>query len=393
MVVVGNEIRRRHYEGADGEGRERLDRQVDWTLARFVRRPFEEAFRDVPLVGPIPTMDGLLRVGAGPTAYLLKDDRIVAEEREVGTGKAKNQIRVEFDTADVGGGYGILAERYAYTSPTGRIKTSRRLELRRAEGALPAPERSMLSTDLPGGDRLELTVTFGKPAVNREDPVTIDAAARELLAAAWKRRYVLPDSLRLEAEFARKLDRNLARTGWMKTVRGMLQVWGMEQISIELDERLFRNRRWKDDVTRTCTEHATWFFGMLRAVPFEKAFEDCGFVLEEGGVVRVYGSEEFVAFRIEEERIAAYLENGAEADSWWELAHKTVDREKRFLITRMNREVEDEKYALRFQYARKKGLHVPKSYEVFVQPSDPTRAPVHGVVEYELKRAKVSLPR
>ena len=55
--------------------------------------------------------------------------------------------------------------------------------------------------------------------------------------------------------------------------------------------------------------------------------------------------------------------------------------------------VEDEKYALRFQYARKKGLHVPKSYEVFVQPSDPTRAPVHGVVEYELKRAKVSLPR
>ncbi|NJN14446.1 MAG: hypothetical protein HC813_02085 [Planctomycetes bacterium] len=85
ILVVGNELVRGHYPGADESRRKQLHEHLTWVASRFVRRPFEEHFKDAKISPAEPLSDGSVRIKTGTIAYLLKSDRLIGAEVDVGT--------------------------------------------------------------------------------------------------------------------------------------------------------------------------------------------------------------------------------------------------------------------------------------------------------------------
>jgi len=376
VVVVGAEIKQRHYPAAEETVRAQLDEHLDWIVARFARRPFEEEFKDLKLAGPEASTGSIVKVTAGSRVFLLDHDRLVGEERNVGTEARPFLARVDFTDGALGNGYAILGETCSYTRNTERHAWKRTLAPRK-DAEFPQPESYRYQREERGND-LELEIAITGVTRDLEDPIGLDPAARALLAAAWGKRFVLPGDLQFESEFQRKIDRTLDKAGWSSLVKGTVTVNG-PQVTVALDERLFRNPRWKDQVTKSCQEHFDWYFGMLRDVAFDEEFAGCGFRRDESNpqVVQVFGYAKALAFVLDDEgRLAGHRENSTDPDAWW--TYKLKGKGEGAPIERMSRTVAGDTHTLRFTYGRTKRVTIPKTFQCLVTPE-------YGIASYKLK--------
>ena len=386
IVVVGDAIVRRHYPDAtDVATREFIDEHVDRVLGRFVRKPFEEQFKDAKFSGPEKSAFEQMKITVGDGAYYVKDDRIVAGERTFPFGERTILVRVEYKHADLGGGYAIVGETLSYTSPSDATKVTREWALTtRMESERPAPAQYTFD-EKSAREKEHVVFDFHTIRFDLPDPVTLDPKARDLLKAAWARRFVLPEEIRIQGQFQRTIDKDLDRAGWRSDVQGDFQVWGMGSIQVSLDEG--------GDTTREqCERDVRWIFGLLRDTPFEKEFEGCGFELEPQGddtVVRVYGYPRALAYRIADGVIVGHYERVLSEPGWWTYKTKSAG-EGRVQIDQMKREVEGRKIQLDFDYLKVRGHQIPKKVGVFSATSSPRGGTAVGVAEYAFKKPKVS---
>lgn len=390
VVVAGGQIVRRHFPGLSDTRRKAIEPHLAWVLARFVRKPFEEEFEDMTFGGPEPTEDGFVRISVAPRDnpaakhyVLLKDDRIVG--REWTSGK-----RTLYAVESLQDGYAILGDDATWTDKDGGPwSLTHRLEL--AKSRQPPLPRSYTYSLTSPRSTTDVRIDFSAPKVNVEHPVVGDPAARDAAREAWAQRYVLPSDIRIEAEFHRRIDKDLAQLYWWDTVKGRLQVWGMDTVNVELDQRLFQNRNWAPRIRTLCEGHFRWFFGWLHGRPFEKVFHGCGFELIESGdesvAMLVYGHPEYLGFLIRDGRIVGYLDRFEDQEIWWRF------KLRKSRIESMATEIGKDSYKLRFKYLRRKGIDVPKSFEVLGGPRAGSRREGRGIAEYSLKKLKVTLPR
>lgn len=388
LVLVGGEVVRRHYRATAESRQKELDGRLDWVVARFVRRPFDEVFKEANLAPPEACGDGSKRIAAGRTDYYVKEDRIVAIAVPA-RGSAGGRDRVDYMTGKMRDGYGILGERYATGEGKDRFSTAARLELR-ADSDIPAPERAEWTLEYAGGKTVT-QIRFGPCRFNLDEPVLLDPGARDVLKAAWEHRYVLPAAIRLEGEFVRKADPVLGRFG-MERVSGLFQVRGLDRIDVMLDDKLFRDpsRGWVQEIQKAVQQDFQWVFRWLDPRPFDEEFKGCGFRKGDNGIVHVLGYPRALAFRVENESIAAHLENAPTDDAWWE--HKGRPGKDGFLLERLTRKVEGKLYEQRIRYQKSKGLNVPSGFDLFLARTDQP-VPAFGLNEYELKKLRVEIPK
>jgi hypothetical protein len=390
LVVVGDAIVRRHYpEATDLDTRRFIDGHVDWVLGRFIRRPFEEAFKDAKFEGPEKSAYDQMKVTVGGRAFYVKDDRIVAAESGVAIGERTILVRADYRHADLGGGYAIVGESDSSTSPFDSTKVTRERTLTtRMTAERPAPATYTFEEKSARGKEL---VVFDFHAIRFDlpDPVTLDPKARDVLKEAWARRFVMPEEIRIQGQFQRSIDKDLDRAGWRSDVQGDFQVWGMGSIQVSLDEGEDRTRE-------QCEKDVRWIFGQFRDTPFDKEFEGCGFELEPQGddsVVRIYGYPGALAFRISNGVITGHYDKILSEAGWWTYKTRAAG-EGRFQIENMKRveEVEGRKIQLDFDYQRVRGHQIPKKVGVFCAASSQRGGTAVGVAEYAFRKAKVSFP-
>ncbi|MHC4135200.1 MAG: hypothetical protein ACYTDU_06515 [Planctomycetota bacterium] len=389
VVVVGNEIVRRHYPGVSDSRRQQIEPHLAWVLERFVRKPFEKEFEEMTFGGPEPTEGGLLRISVAPESdpeakryFLLKNDRIVGTETRSGR-------RVLYTVESMEDGYAILGDEMAWTDKGEPGSMTHRLELEKdKDRPLPKSYTYRLATARGTADE---RLDFAAARLNVKHPVVGDPAARDAAKEAWPRRYVLPNDIRIEAEFHRRIDKDLEQLYWWNTVKGDLQVWGMDTVNMALDKRLFQNRTYAPELRTSCQGHFRWFFGWLHDRPFEKAFEGCGFEFIESGdesvAMLVFGHPSILGLLVREGRIVGYRGRTGDEEIWWRF------KLKKARIECMSAKLGKESYKLHFKYMRRKGIDVPKSFEVFGGPRPGSKREGHGIAEYSLKKVKVSFPR
>ena len=389
IVVVGSKIVRRHYPGATDSECKQIAGHVAWVLERFVRKPFEDEFKEMTFDGPEPTEDGLLRISVAPQSnpeakryYLLKDDRIVGTEGRSGS-------RVLYTVKAIEDGYAILGEERAWKLDDKEWSSARLLTVENGKDG-PFPKSYTYHLTSAGGTS-DVRLDFGTPVVNVKHPVVGDPAARDAAREAWPRRHVLPNGIRIEAEFHRRIDNDLEQLYWWNTVKGNLQVWGMDTVNIALDKRLFRDKNYAPSILELCEGHFRWFFGWLHDRPFEKAFAGCGFEFIESGdesiAMLVFGHPRILGLLVREGQVVGYLDRAGDEEMWWRF------KLKKTRIECMSAKLGKESYKLRFKYTRRKGVDVPKSFEVFGGPRPGSKREGHGIAEYSLKKVKVSFPR
>jgi hypothetical protein len=231
----------------------------------------------------------------------------------------------------------------------------------------------------------ELTIRFDRVDVDGAHPVVRDPKARDRLRAAWERRFVLPEDLRLEGAFTRKADRVLRRVGW-SDVEGRFRIWGMEQIDVVLDDR-HRDPPRGAETEDSCKEHLVWAFGLLRERPFAGEFEGCGFEQEDEHVIRVFGHPRVLAYRIAAGHLAGHRDRVADETGWWTLKTRP-NRDGKAVLEGLSRRVGGRKVALAFRYGRVQGVQLPKSVSALVITAG--RDAAVGVVEYSLTRLKLT---
>jgi len=388
IVIVGDEIVRRHYPDAtDEDARGEIDKHITWALGRFMRKPFEEQFKDAKFTGPESSAYDQKKISAGAGAWFVKDDRIVAAEYDIGPPGKPFVVRADYKTAALGGGYGIVGETTSYTRPSDAMKIviERSLATCVAEDR-PAPSAYTYESKS-AKDKDRFTITFSTVRFDLPDPVTLNPAARDLLKDAWTHRLVLPENIIIQGQFARKIDKDLERARWKDDVTGDFQVYGMDDIQIVLDEE-------NDEIHRTSQAHIRWFFDLLRDRPFEEEFKGCGFELEPQGaetIVRVYGYPRALAFRIAGGQLVGHYNRVLSETDWWVYKTKSAG-DGRYQIEHMKREIEGKKIDLSFDYQRVRGHVIPKKFGVLAVASGFRGGTAVGVAEYTLKRAKVSFP-
>ena len=370
VVVVGDEIKRVHIEGTgEGPRRREVADGVRWTLARFVRKKFSERFKDAKIEALEKSVAGDDRIQADNVVYVLKNDRIVAVEREVEGGRKGTRLRVDFKLGDMGDGYARIRETRSVKTARGKRVTRKWIEARQ-ETDVPMPARYGLEESRGDGGTLTLAITFQEPKTNQEDPLVIDAAARDLLREAWEQRYVIPAGTRVSASFLRKPGKELTKVRWSR-VTGDFATIDVGKVEVALTEKEIKGRSQRDRITKRCTAHLDYLFGLLKDVPFEKEFENCGFSKQEsefGVVIRVFGYDGAVAFRLEEGRIAGYLTNAAGPEDWYVFKLKNSG-DGRPLIEKITLTHDGEKKTGRIRYATIKGIKVPKSFQYILLPS------------------------
>ena len=143
-----------------------------------------------------------------------------------------------------------------------------------------------------------------------------------------------------------------------------------------------------------CLGFIKQMFERVRERPFETEFKDCGFEMSEGPggetAVRVLGHEKLLSVVIVGERITGHMDNLIDRDWWSYRVKKTKD--ERVLIQQMTRTFEGRKFTLKFSYSRIKGVFMPKKFNSMVSPES-TGWPVFGVLEFSLKRPKVTVQK
>jgi len=289
VVIVDGEIKRVHIPGPGRVHRDRVRIDLAWVLRRFVRKPFDERFKDAKFAPPEKMADGNTRVTVNGLRYLVADNRITGMEVNVGSPQKPSFVRVIFEPKDLGGGYGILAESRSHSF--GGIKTEREQKLTIAtQDGIPIP-RAMRISELNRAGKVVRTLKFSNPRLNLDHPIAVDAVARDRVKAAWERRYAWPGGLRFEGKWERELDNATTKGRWARNVKGEFQFLGGE-LELTMDESVRLQRRWRGGVLKTSTDDLNASFMHLAPTLFDAAFPGCGFEVDAeaaDGVVRVLG--------------------------------------------------------------------------------------------------------
>lgn len=397
VVVVGQRVIPGHYPDLrrgktldDKEIRVAFQGHIAWVLRRFVRQPFDTAFKDAKFEGPEKTAFGLKITAHGRPLYV-KQDRLAAMEIDVSLPKQKRHlVLVEFESGKLRDGYAILGEKCSYTARRSEkpVAWTRRLTTKDAERA-PVPLSYTYTREMDQDEEI-LKIEFDRVTVDAAHPIVLDPVARDLLKEAWERRFTLPTAMGIEGEFHRRPDRDLDKGGWTD-VPGSFEVWGMNEIKVTIPENRIRNKGWRDRIEQTCRENIGWIFRLLKATPFEQEFKNCGFELVPQGkeqVIQVYGYDKALAFKLAGSAITGHYSSEIGEKGWWDYKLKRTSNGK-FMLDRMKREFKNRKIDLRFRYGRVKGFQLPKKMDVLGTSS---REPYIGVAEYSFRRLKVLLP-
>ncbi|NJN14445.1 MAG: hypothetical protein HC813_02080 [Planctomycetes bacterium] len=296
---------------------------------------------------------------------------------------------MDWTPGDLGGGYAIFSELLAYTRAGSKWSTNRTME-RRKEHEFPAPLSYTCATVTPTGGTSEIRITFEAPVSNTTEPVVGDAAARDELKGAWGQRFVLPADTRIDGEFQRKVDRDLAKLGWSGTVKGEFTLLGLEAVELILDEKLFRNAGWASRVADSCRGHFRWFYGFLEDRDFESEFASCGF-RRAGNAIEVLGYAKAQAFRVEEGRIVAFRANDYGDGTWWEFKLKE-NKEDRWRIETMTASIDGRNLTLRHKYQRVKGSRCPSPSRRWECPNPPASSPASASPSTNSRSSKSPAP-
>ncbi len=388
IVVVGDAVVRRHYpDAASDEERQGIDTHVDWVIARFVRKPFEEFYKDVKFSGPEKSAYDQWKIIVNDRAVFVKGDRFVAEDRDIGTAEKPHLVRVELRQGEMGGGYAILGEFTSFTRASDALKVTRERTLTtRTEGDRPAPA-TYVYEQKSAKEKERFAIEFPKVCFNLPEPVLLDPTARDVLKEAWGHRLVLPEEIRVAGQFQRSVDKELDRARWASDAHGDFQVYTMSNIQVKLDEG-------REETMRQCERDVRWIFGLLRDTPFETEFAGCGFELElaeDETVVRVYGYPKALAFRVAEGVIVGHYSRELSELGWWMYKTKAAG-EGRHQIEKMKREIEGTKIEIGFDYQRVRGHQIPRKFGVFNTTPSMRGNMAIGVAEYVFKKPKVSFP-
>jgi hypothetical protein len=388
VVIVGDDVVRRHYpDAADDDARKEIDEHVSWALKRFVRKPFEEVFKDAKFTGPEKSAFDQMKISLGTSAWFVKDDRIVAAEYDMNPGGKPDIVRADFKLADIGGGYAIVGETVSFTRKTDGMKvTQERTLVTKTEADRPAPSAYTFERKS-AKEKERFTIDFASVRFDLPEPVILNPAARDLLKDAWSHRLVLPDNIIVQGEFHRNVDKDLERARWKDDVRGNFQVYGMDNVQVTLDGED------DNDLLRTCEGHVRGIFRYLRDLKFDEEFKGCGFELEPQGtdsIVRVYGYPGALAFRISGGQITGHYQKVLSETGWWTYKTKSAG-DGRFQIEQMKREIEGKKITLEFDYQKVRGYTIPKKVDVLATPYG-FRGTAVGLATYSFRRAKVSFP-
>jgi hypothetical protein len=394
IVVVGQSMVHGHYPDLRGKGMDGSDvrgefgRHLHWILRRFVRHPFDAVFRDAKFQGPEETAFGQKVIARGIPFYV-KQDKIVAREIDERLPKAKkpHMVLLQYEPGPLGGGYGLLGEtcNYKVRGTDKPVAWTRKLTTKDTERA-PVPLAYNYTRTIDKAKE-DLTIEFDRVTVDSEHPVVLDPVARDVLKEAWERRFTLPTAMGIEGDFHRRPDKNLDKSGWLD-VAGSFEIWGMNEVKVELPEGRIRDRGWRARVEGACRDHIYWIFSLLRATPFEKEFKNCGFELVPQGkeqVVQIYGYDKALAFKLADGAITGHYSRVFDDKGWWNYKVKRTS-DGRFMLDRMKREFGKRKIELRFRYGRVRGFQLPKKFDVFAIGS---REPYFGVAEYSFRRLKV----
>ncbi|MFQ5843882.1 MAG: hypothetical protein ACE5JG_02730 [Planctomycetota bacterium] len=419
LVADRSGLVRLHLPGVERDRRRRVAGHVAWVVARFARKPYAEAFAGLAVGAAEKGPGDVFLVSVQDERYRLRNGRIVGVDRvqrkNERTGKAWRYTE-DFVVRDVRGGYSWFETRASYTSSEstqrGRarreIKHDRRRELTiRHQGEVPFPQsyRYVYRRDRGAGEKLATTVTveFDEPRINAADAVVLDPAARDLLAAAWKRRYTLPRQIRVTGNFVLKSEMAADLFG-VERLEGEFQVWGLDQIEAKVDAERLTGRgggswwlsRNLGRINDALVAELKWLYGQFHPRPFEEAFAGCGFRRIEDGdstVIQISGHPDTLAYRIRGGVLVGRLQNTASGDAWWTHKLKKLP-DGRVLIDRMTRRVGRKKYEQRITTTKKKGLHVPTK---FWRLRSWTRRgtsgeTAYGISAWQLKRPRVEVP-
>ena len=393
IVVVGEVIVRRHVEGLSSWERDRLYEQLKWIVDRFVRKPFDEVFKDAKFGAAEEMVGGRTRIPVDNHEYILLRDRIVGLNvgpKKVPAGAVIKRVPFRYTLAEVSDGYTISAETSTVTGPQNtKVVTTRVMKLGEVD-EVPVPRSLNVKLTMPRG-RLEAMIEFTGYAINLDDPIAGDPGARDLLKKAWERRYVLPAALRVTGDYRRKPVGNAPR--WITDdVKGEFQVWGMDDIQAQLKGK--RYDKWGADRIKELNDRATaqirFVFDLLKPSPFDEEFKNCGFRFQpdkKGDRVDVLGHATMASFVIDEDRIVATLNHGP-TEIWWD--HKIKATREGNLIREISRKIDGEKYAHTISYKKTKGYSIPSKFQTLRRNWRPT--PPYYVVEYKLTRVRVELP-
>lgn len=394
IVAVGREIVRSHFPGAAEGRREQLVPHLEWVLGRFARDPFEEHFKDMQFDGPETTDDGLERIVVtgekGRHCYVLDKDRLVGLEWQLGSRDQPTFNRRRYTVGDLGGGYAILGEEESWDlGEKGKTHAKRHLTAGKSDRH-PYPGAYRYVSETQGG-AVTIEIDFEPPTVNSKDPLVGDSAARDLLEAAWSRRYALPKGLRLQAEFQRRIDKDLEQAYWYETVKGTLQIWGMDDIQFILDEGVLRNPDATYLLKRRLEGHFQWLVWLLRERAFAAEFKGCGFALAADGdatIVQIFGHERALAFRVEKGLVAGYLENTADGDRWCRFRLRKVKGDLA-RIESISVAIDGRRLKLAIHYRRHGGVEVPVEFEA-VGWGYGERSGIFGIAKYLFKKIEVT---
>jgi len=392
VVVAGGEIARVHIEGANRDRLDEIRPEVEWMLTRFVREPFEERFKEAKLNGPEKRADGEA-VAVGSETWILKNDRVIAFERNVGTEEKPFRIRIDARTGDCGGGYAVLGETASYKRENLAIEDSRTLTIAPHEG-VPVPQRIVHVAKFGLGTTTK-EIVLSSPRLNATDPVVLEPAARDRVQAAWAARYRIPRDVRIDGRWEREPGRATTKGGWQRDARGDFQ-YIRRELTVLVSDDLRVRETIRESFKKYGTEHIGAALALVLDRPFEEEFKGCGFRAdaEDPAVVHLVGHPRWLAVRIQDGAITGHLEDAFGGPDWWEYRHKKA-RDGRLLVDRMTRRVDGRKWHVKIAYAREKDFHVPKSFEILVpaQPWDRNADSKDvAILEYSFRKLDVIPP-
>ena len=202
VVFVDGEIKRIHIEGKNRGRTQEVRGELLWVLSRFARKPFEERYKEAKFKGPVDRTGGRKAVSLGRWSWLIKDDRFVAYEQDVGTKEKPYNILIELHAADVGEGYAILGESASHKRGKFQVSWSKNLEVGQAGDRVPVPQKYVHSRKM-GSVTSTYTIEFTNPRLNEKHPIVLAPGVRDQVKEAWERRYRIPTGVRIDGEWNR----------------------------------------------------------------------------------------------------------------------------------------------------------------------------------------------
>jgi len=391
LVIVDGEVVRVHVVGANRSRVDEIRNEMTWILKRFFRKPFEDEFKDKTFKGPEKISGGRKIVRVGTTGYLIKDDRIVGYERNVGNKDKPFLVRIDATVGDMGEGYAVLREASSFQRNNRQSSLTTTLKVGEENG-IPVPTVFRRESSVPGR-KTTVELRFSRVRFNAKDPIALNAVLRDSVKAAWEMRHRIPAGTRIDAKWERKPDTALTRARWTRNVSGEMQLL-RGKLEVILDEKLKLRNRTQREIRDRAQDHLQQALDLVLERPFDVEFNGCGFerAPEDDAVIVVLGHPRYLAVRIEKELITGVREDFFGEMVWSIHAYKKA-RDGRFLLQRVTRRTASKKkWKVSYRYARKGDLYVPKMFEVLVSISrlglgdDPEAL---GVLTYELRKHSV----